>query len=72
MLAGEVYNCLDPDLDAERQKAKDLIRLYNMTEALPERRTILRQLLGQNLLFLRARRPPGLMFRCIFALVTGQ
>ena len=47
MLAGEVYNCLDPDLDAERQKAKDLIRLYNMTEALPERRTILRQLLGQ-------------------------
>jgi len=47
MLAGEVYNCLDPDLDTERQRAKDLIRLYNMTEALPERRTILRQLLGQ-------------------------
>src|SRR5512139_2632792 len=47
MLAGEVYNCLDPDLDALRQKAKDLIRLYNMTEAMPERRAILQQLLGQ-------------------------
>jgi maltose O-acetyltransferase len=47
MLAGEVYNCLDPDLDAERQRAKELIRLYNMTEAMPERHTILQQLLGQ-------------------------
>jgi len=46
-LAGEVYNCLDPDLVAERQKAKELIRLYNMTEAMPERQTILQQLLGQ-------------------------
>jgi maltose O-acetyltransferase len=47
MLAGERYNCLDPDLDAERQKAKKLLRLYNLTEALPERQTILQQLLGQ-------------------------
>ena len=47
MLAGEVYNCLDPDLETERQKAKELLRLYNLTEAAPERQTILRQLLGQ-------------------------
>ncbi len=46
MLAGESYNCLDPDLEAERQKAKGLLRLYNMTAALPERQTILQQLLG--------------------------
>jgi len=47
MLAGEVYNCLDPGLDAERQKVKQLLRLYNQTEAVPERRSILEQLLGQ-------------------------
>jgi maltose O-acetyltransferase len=46
MLAGETYNCLDPDLEAERQNTKRLLRLYNSTEALPERQTILRQLLG--------------------------
>jgi maltose O-acetyltransferase len=47
MLAGESYNCLDPDLEAERQKTKELLRLYNQTEAAPERQTILQQLLGQ-------------------------
>jgi maltose O-acetyltransferase len=47
MLAGERYNCLDPDLKAERQKTKELVRLYNLTEAVPERQTILQQLLGQ-------------------------
>ena len=47
MLAGESYNCLDPDLEAERQKTKALLRLYNLTEAVPERQTILQQLLGQ-------------------------
>ena len=47
MLAGERYNCLDPDLEAERQKAKELLRLYNLSEAAPERQTILQQLLGQ-------------------------
>jgi maltose O-acetyltransferase len=46
MLAGEVYNCLDPDLETERQKAKELIRLYNMTGTMRERQTILQQLLG--------------------------
>lgn len=47
MLAGERYNLFDPDLEAERQKAKQLLRLYNLTEAVPERQTILQQLLGQ-------------------------
>ena len=47
MLAGERHNFLDPDLEAERQKAKELLRLYNLTEAVPERQTILQQLLGQ-------------------------
>ena len=47
MLARETYNCLDPDLVADRQKTKDLLRLYNLTEAEPERQAILRQLLGQ-------------------------
>ena len=47
MLAGERYNCLDPDLEIERQRVKRLLRLYNRTEAVPERHTILQQLLGQ-------------------------
>lgn len=47
MLAGESYNILDLDLDAERQKARELIRLYNLTEAMAERQTILQRLLGQ-------------------------
>jgi len=47
MLAGETYNCLDPDLEAERQKTKELLRIYNLTEAVHERQTILQQLLGQ-------------------------
>jgi maltose O-acetyltransferase len=47
MLAGESYNCLDPTLETERQKARKLLRLYNSAEAVPERQTILQQLLGQ-------------------------
>jgi maltose O-acetyltransferase len=46
MLAGESYNCLDPDLEDERQKTKELLRRYNLTEAVPERQTILQQMLG--------------------------
>ena len=46
MLAGEMYNCLDPDLEAERQQAKALLRCYNTTETVSERRAILQQLLG--------------------------
>jgi maltose O-acetyltransferase len=47
MLAGERYNCLDPGLDAERQEVKKLLPIYNSTEFLSERQTILDQLLGQ-------------------------
>jgi len=46
MLAGETYNCLDPDLEAIRQKTKELMRLHNKTESMPERQAILEQLLG--------------------------
>ena len=46
MLAGESYNCLDPDLEDERQRARELVRLFNLTEAAPERQAILRRLLG--------------------------
>jgi maltose O-acetyltransferase len=46
MLAGETYNCLDPDLEVERQKVKRLLRLYNQTEGGPEQQIILQQLLG--------------------------
>ena len=46
MLAGENYNCLDPDLEAERQKAKELLCRYNQAEAEPDRLYILQQMLG--------------------------
>ena len=47
MLAGERYNCLDPDLETDRQNTKKLLQLYNLTEAGPERRTILQQMVGE-------------------------
>ena len=47
MLAGEPYNCLDPDLEAERQKTKGLLRRFNLAEAATDRQLILRQLLAQ-------------------------
>jgi maltose O-acetyltransferase len=47
MLAGESYNCLDPHLETERQKAKALLRLYNRAEEAAEREAVLRQLLAQ-------------------------
>lgn len=47
MLTGEIYNCLDPGLEAERQRSKKLMRLFNLTEAGPERLTILQRLVGQ-------------------------
>jgi maltose O-acetyltransferase len=46
MLAGELYNCLDPSLKIERKKAKQLMQLYNQPENEPERETILRKMLG--------------------------
>lgn len=46
MLAGERYNILDPELDVDRARAKELLRLYNQTPAEAERPPLLRQLLG--------------------------
>jgi len=46
MLAGDCYNCLDPGLEDLRQEAKQLLRLFNSAEAIPDRVTILRRLLG--------------------------
>ena len=62
MLAGEAYNCLDPDLEVERQRVKRVLRLHNLTEALPERQAMLQQLLGhigQNAII----EPP---FHCVY------
>jgi maltose O-acetyltransferase len=46
MLAEEIYNCLDADLDTERQDVRRLLRLYNLTESTQERRSILDRMLG--------------------------
>lgn len=46
MLAGELYNCLDPDLDIERQAVKHLLRRYNQCSDAADRPAILQQLLG--------------------------
>jgi len=46
MLAGEVYNCLDPGLVAERRNVKQLLGLYNRTDASGERQSLLGRLLG--------------------------
>ncbi len=46
MLAGETYYGLDPDLNAEREQARELFRRFNLTAAVPERAAILQQLLG--------------------------
>jgi len=47
MLAGEPYNCLDADLEVERQQVKGLLRRYNLAEAASERQAILQQMLGR-------------------------
>jgi maltose O-acetyltransferase len=47
MLAGEGYNCLDPDLETERQMVRALLRRYNLSQPGPERQTALEQMLGQ-------------------------
>jgi maltose O-acetyltransferase len=46
MLAGASYNCLDPGLTAERERTKELLRVYNTTQVLPKRQAILQQILG--------------------------
>jgi maltose O-acetyltransferase len=47
MVAGECYNCLDPDLIIERQNVKKELRRYNLIESLSEQQSILKKLLGQ-------------------------
>lgn len=54
MLAGESYNCLDPDLEVERQKAKALLRLYNLAAAAPERQSMLPEVTSK----------PQFLFKC--------
>lgn len=46
MLNGERYNCLDPALEVERQKAKELIYRYNQAKTESERQIILQKMLG--------------------------
>ncbi|HNS51181.1 MAG TPA: sugar O-acetyltransferase [Anaerolineae bacterium] len=46
MLAGQVYNCLDPELEAERRETRAQLRLLNRAETVPEQQAILRRLLG--------------------------
>jgi maltose O-acetyltransferase len=46
MLAGEVYNCLDPDLESIRQTTKRLMQRHNQSPSPGERRSILEELLG--------------------------
>lgn len=50
MLAGEMYDPLDPVLCQERQRARDLCQLLNATreDQVKERTQILRDLLGQE------------------------
>ena len=47
MLAGEMYNCLDLALVAEREQAKLLLRQYNQSSDPVTQRKILQTLLGQ-------------------------
>ncbi|MDJ0497734.1 MAG: sugar O-acetyltransferase [Acidimicrobiia bacterium] len=47
MLAGELYNFFDPELDAQRQRVKELLRLFNDAPDVGDRRGILERLLGQ-------------------------
>ena len=46
MLAGETYNCLDPELEAIRVVTRELLWRFNMTPDRAEQHSILDQLLG--------------------------
>ena len=50
MLAGELYNALDPELVAAREHARDLLQALNATREAQqdERRRILRTLFGRG------------------------
>src|SRR3972149_9539182 len=47
MLAGEKYNILDAELEADRQEAKRLMHLYNTAVSEEERQLLLPQMLGR-------------------------
>jgi maltose O-acetyltransferase len=47
MLAGETYNFNDPDLEAQRQQVKTLLRTFNGATDAGERREVLERLLGR-------------------------
>jgi len=62
MLAGELYNCFDPELDKERQQVKKKLLEYNLCDSEDERISMLNEFLGnvgENVLI----EPP---FRCIY------
>jgi maltose O-acetyltransferase len=46
MLAGETYNCLDPELEAIRVQTRELLRRYNLSADPLEQQTILSEMLG--------------------------
>lgn len=46
MLAGDTYNCLDPDLVNQRLQVKDLLSHLNRSRSPAEQREILQRLLG--------------------------
>lgn len=47
MLAGEVYNCLDGELEGERRLVKARVRAFNSAAEADEQQAILQTLLGQ-------------------------
>ena len=46
MLAGEIYNCLDPELVVDRQRAKKLMLAFNKSEDEADQQIILRKMFG--------------------------
>jgi hypothetical protein len=48
MLAGETYNIHDPVLQAERETAKELVRLFDSTETPSDRLSILQKMLARS------------------------
>ena len=46
MLAGEQYNLLDPDLEAERRETKALLLLFNRAESPSEQLAFIRKIVG--------------------------
>jgi len=47
MLAGEMYNCLDPELDRARQEMKRKLHAYNLSLPEDDRRSMLNDMLGE-------------------------